>query len=390
MSPLHSRVARRAAILTAALSVGIGTLTACGSSTAPAPKVSLAPAPAAQRLADVCPATLTVQLQWQPQADMGGLFQLLGPDYTVDTGTKSVTGTLVAQGKDTGVKLRLKSGGSAIGFQSVASQMYVDSSIDLGLVHGDQVVAASAAQRVVGVTPLLTHSPAILMWDPAKHPGLTLRGLAASHATVVVSKEQTFPTWLLAKGFVTKSQLDTSYDGSPARFVGDSSIVQQGFADAEPWEYQHNTPAWNKPVAEALISELGFDPYASNVSVRADRLAQLTPCLRKLVPIIQQADADFVTAPAATDQLIADVVAKDPSYATYSLAEAEFASGVMKSKGIIANENGSVGTYDPARVSAFVTDLAPLLAAQGSKVDPKVDPAALFDPRFGDRSIGIR
>ena len=390
MSPFHNRIARRAAGLTAALTAGLCTLTACGSSTTPAPSVSLAPAPAAQRLTGVCPDTLTVQLQWQPQADMGGMFQLLGPDYTVDTTTKSVTGTLVAQGKSTGIKLRLKSGGSAIGFQSVASQMYVDSSIDLGLVHGDQIVSASADQRVVGVTPLLTHNPAILMWDPAKHPGLTLRGLAATHATVVVSKEQAFPTWLLAKGYVTKSQLDKSYDGSPARFVGDSSIVQQGYADAEPWEYEHNTPAWNKPVAHGLLSELGFDPYASNLSVRADRLAQLTPCLQKLVPIVQQADADFVTAPTATDKLIADVVAKDPSYSTYSLAEAEYASGILKSENIITNENGSVGTYDPARVRAFVSDLAPLLAAQGAKVDPKVDSAALFDPQFGDRSIGIR
>ncbi|WP_067666883.1 nitrate ABC transporter substrate-binding protein [Nocardia miyunensis] len=390
MSLFHAHITRRAVALAAALTIGACTLAACGSSTTPAPSVSLAPAPAAQRLAGVCPDTLTVQLQWQPQADMGAMFQLLGPDYTVDTNTKSVTGTLVAQGKNTGIKLRLKSGGSAIGFQSVASQMYVDSSIDLGLVHGDQIVAASAGQRVVGVTPLLTHNPAILMWDSAAHPGLNLRGLAASHATVVVSKEQTFPTWLLAKGYVTKSQLDTSYDGSPARFVGDPSIVQQGYADAEPWEYEHDTPAWNKPVASGRLSELGFDPYASNVSVRADRLAQLTPCLKKLVPIVQQADADFVTAPTATDKLIADVVAKDPAYATYSLAEARYASGILKSENLIANENGSVGTYDPARAHAFVTDLAPLLAAQGAKVDPKVDPATLFDPEFGDRSIGIR
>ncbi|GAA4403115.1 nitrate ABC transporter substrate-binding protein [Tsukamurella soli] len=390
MSPTPDRIVRRAAALAAAAVAGVGTLAACGSSTTTAASVSLAAAPEAQQLAAVCPATLTVQLQWQPQADMGALFQMLGPDYTVDTATKSMTGTLVAGGKSTGIKLKLKAGGSAIGFQSVASEMYIDPSIDLGLVHGDQIVAASGDQHVVGVAPLLTHNPAILMWDPAKHPGLTLKGLAASNATVVVDKSQTFPTWLVAKGFIKKSQLDTSYDGSPARFVGDSSIVQQGYADAEPWEYEHNTPAWDKPVAYGLLSELGFDPYASNLSVRADRLQKMAPCLKKLVPIVQQADVDYVTSPADTNKKIVDIVSKDSTYTPYKIEEADYAAGILKSKGLIENENGSVGTYDPKRTAAFVADVAPLLAAQGAKVDPKVDPTTLFDPEFGDRSIGIK
>lgn len=389
MSSSPFQIVRRVAAVTVALGVGSATLAACGTAGGPAATVSFQSAAPAQRLNDVCPATISVQLQWRPQADMGGLFQLLGPDYSVNVTDKSVTGTLVAQGKDTGVKLRLKSGGSAIGFQSVASQMYVDSAIDLGLVHGDQVVAASGSQRVVGVAPLITHNPAILMWDGAKHPGLNLKGLAASGATVVVSKEQIFPTWLLAKGYVTPSQLDTSYDGSPARFVADSAIVQQGYVTSEPWRYEHETPAWNKPVQYGLLSELGYDPYASNVSVRADKLAGLAPCLKKLVPIIQQADADFVTSPKATAQLISDVVAKDTANAPYPVGEAESAAEILKSKGLIANENGSVATYDLARVRAFVTDLAPILAARGAKVEPNVDPASLFDPQFGDRTIGV-
>ena len=36
---------------------------------------------------------------------------------------------------------------------------------------------------------------------------------------------------LVAKGMLKQSQIDPSYDGSPARFVGDPAIVQQGFAN---------------------------------------------------------------------------------------------------------------------------------------------------------------
>jgi hypothetical protein len=130
-----------------AMCAAIG-LTACSSSEAETAKAeSLEPAAEAQNLAGLCPENVVVQLQWQPQSDMGALFEMLGPGYSVDTDDKSVSGTLVAGGKDTGVDLTLRAGGPAIGFQSVSSQMYVDDSITLGLVHGDQVIAAAEIGR---------------------------------------------------------------------------------------------------------------------------------------------------------------------------------------------------------------------------------------------------
>lgn len=227
------------------------------------------------------------------------------------------------------------------------------------------------------------------MWDPATHPDMTLDTLKESNATVVVSKEQTFPAWLVAKGLINESQIDTSYDGNPARFVGDPSIVQQGYATSEPYTYEHDTPAWNKKVGYGLLSSVGFDPHAANVSVRADKLAELSPCLTKLVPIIQQANADFMSSPAGTDQKIVDIVAADGSYSPYTIGEATYSSDTLRSQKLIENENGSVSTYDPARVAAFVKDIAPVIATQGQKVDPAVDPASLFDPQFGNTSIAI-
>ena len=118
-----------------AMCAAIG-LTACSSSEAETAKAeSLEPAAEVQNLAGLCPENVVVQLQWQPQSDMGALFEMLGPGYSVDTDDKSVRGTLVAGGKDTGVDLTLRAGGPAIGFQSVSSQMYVDDSITLGLVQ---------------------------------------------------------------------------------------------------------------------------------------------------------------------------------------------------------------------------------------------------------------
>lgn len=384
----------RAAALTAVTSV---VLTACSSAQTPSAEetgprsVALEPAPEAQQLADVCPADVGVQLQWQPQSDQGALFAMLGPGYQVDTNDKSVTGPLVAGGRDTGVDLTLKAGGPAIGFQSVPSQLYLDDALMLGIVHGDMLVAAAADQPVTGVTPLLKYSPAILMWDPATHPDFTtVADIGKTDATVVTSEGQIYPSWLVAKGMLKQSQIDPSYDGSPARFVGDPSIVQQGFANSEPYVYEHDTPEWGKPVGWGLVKDVGYDIYASNMTVRSDRVDELAPCLEKLVPIIQQAGVDYAAAPEAVNATIVDIIGQDPTYSPYTQGEADYGAQILVETGLLAAEaDGSFGVYDPARTAANVDDLRAVLATTGNTVPTDTTVEDLFTNRFTDPSIAM-
>lgn len=356
-----------------------------------AESTSLEPAADAQNLADVCPADIGIQLQWQPQSDMGAVFEMLGPGYRVDTNSKSVTGPLVAGGKDTGVDLTLKSGGPAIGFQSVTSQLYVDDSAMLGIVHGDQLIAAAAEQPVVGVTPLLKYSPSILMWDPDSYPSWkSVADIGKSDATVVVAKDQIFPQWMVKKGLLKPSQIDTNYDGAPSRFVSDPTITQQGFANSEPFTYEHDTPAWNKPVAYGLIKDAGYDIYASNVVVRADKLQEMSPCLAKLVPIIQQSGVDYAGSPDRVNGTIVDVITQDPTYSPYSRAEADYSARLLVDKGLLANEdNGSFGVYDQARIQRNLDDLRPVLADTGNRVPASTTAQQLFTNQFSDPAIAL-
>ncbi|MEQ6899770.1 hypothetical protein [Nocardioides sp. YIM 152588] len=342
------------------------------------------------RLDDVCGTELTVQLQWQPQSDMGALFALLGPDHRFDPATKSVTATLVSEGEDTGTELTLRAGGPAIGFQSVPSQMYVDDTIDLGLVHTDMMIAASGDQPVVGVTPLLTHTPAMLMWDPATYgDDFDITQIADTGATVVVSGEQAYPAWLVAQGYATQKQIDPSYDGNPARFVGDTSIVQQGFANSEPYTYENEISAWGKPVGYQLLKDAGYDPYASNLSVRADELDEMAPCLERLVPMVQRAGAAYISDPGATNDVIVEMIASDDSYFPYSDGEAAYSAQLLADEGLIAEEGGVVGGYDQARLTAFVDEVAPMIREQGNKVPDTLSADDLFTDRFVDDTVGM-
>lgn len=384
---LRPVITRRSRAVLAGVSAALcaATLAGCsGSDSDVASTASLAPASAANNLAQVCPKDVVVQLQWQPQSDMAGVIGLLGPGYTVDTDNKSVTGPLAFDGQDTGVDITLRAGGPAIGFQSVPSVMYADDSINLGLVHGDHLISAATDQRVVGVTPLLQYNPSIIMWDPASHPDVkTIADIGRSDASVVVSKDQIFPQWLVAKGLLKKSQLDTSYDGAPARFVGDPSITQQGFANSEPYTYEHETPAWNKPVAYAMVKDAGYDVYASNVSVRADKLAELSPCLRKLVPMIQQTGKNYVNAPDAINATIVDWVSQDMAVTPYSAGEAAFSAKLLKDKGVIApGSDGVYGSYDMVKAQKIIDDLRPILNADGANLPAQLPATTIFTTEF--------
>ncbi|WP_055474959.1 hypothetical protein [Gordonia sp. HS-NH1] len=382
----HSRLAAAAAAATVCAAV----LAGCSSSGSDDTAASTLPsAPAETTLVGTCPDNIVIQLQWQPQSDMAGVIGLLGPGYTVDTDNKSVSGPLAYDGMDTGVDITLRAGGPAIGFQSVPSAMYSDDSIHLGLVHGDQMISAAKDQRVVGVTPLLQYNPSIIMWDPASHPGVkTIADIGRSDASVVVSKDQIFPQWLVAKGLLKQSQLDTSYDGAPARFVGDPSITQQGFANSEPYTYENETPSWNKPVGYAMVKDAGYDVYASNVSVRADDVAEMSPCLEKLVPMIQQTGKNYVAAPDAVNATIVDWVSQDVSFTSYTAGEAAYSAGLLKDRAVIApGADGVYGSYDMAKAQNVINDLVPILNAGGADLPPSLPADQLFTTEFISEQI---
>ncbi|MEU5647076.1 substrate-binding domain-containing protein [Streptomyces milbemycinicus] len=385
---------RRAALLGVSTAITLVSVTACGGgSTASAGSADkLKAAPAAQRLAGVCPKTVVVQADWEPEAEHGPLYNLVGPGYTVDTAKKRVTGPLVIGGKDTGVKIQIRAGGSAIGYQSVPSQMYLDQSITLGTVTTDTAIAASAKQPVTAVAALMKKSPMVLMWDPATHPGWkTIADIGTSNAKVVYVNGSTYASLLVDKGLIKKSQLDGSYDGAPARFVANPGIAQQGFATAEPYIYQHEVSAWKKPIKYQLLADVGFNVYPESLSVRSGELKSLSPCLKKLVPVLQQSAADFASKPSATVKLISDLVQQYNTSWVYSESTGSFAAKQMVKLGILGNEaDGGIGGFDMKRVASALKTFTPFVEQSGAKVKPGLTAQDLATDEFIDTSIGMK
>ncbi|NED65924.1 nitrate ABC transporter substrate-binding protein, partial [Streptomyces sp. SID10244] len=157
----------------------------------------------------------------------------------------------------------------------------------------------------------------------------------------------------------------------------------QGFANSEPYTYEHETPSWDKPVAYEMVKDAGYDVYASNVSVRADKLEQMSPCLQKLVPMIQQTGKDYVNSPDAINATIVDWVSKDVAFTPYSAGEAAYSAELLKDKAVIApGTDGVYGSYDMAKAQSTVDDLVPILNAGGANLPAHLSADQVYTTRF--------
>lgn len=361
---MRVRPPRRFRWLPTLLAAGVLAGCSAGAEDVAAPQPSGPSASGAASLAGVCPKTVAVQSNWWPQAEDGALFHLLGGDLTVDKARKRVSGALVAGGADTGVRLEIRSGGPASGFVPAVSTLFTDSSVLLGTADTDQVAQVAGRQRVKAVVAPLERSPVVLMFDPAQHPDFkTIADIGRTDTRVLYFQGATYMEYLTGTGQLKRSQVDSGYAGSPDRWVAARGrIVQQGFLTNEPFAYEKELPAWNKKVAWLLVADAGYPVYPETLTVRADREAELAPCLRRLVPLIQRSAAGYLADPVATNALIVRL-ARDFTAYPYSAERAAYAVSVMRDNGIVGNgPNSTVGDFDLARVGKLLDIVRPVLA----------------------------
>ena len=370
-------------------------LAACGASGSGTTTSNAKPAPAAsadQNLAGTCPATVVVQMAWTPEAEHGAIYHLVGPNYQIDANRKRVTGPLVAGGRDTGVKIEVRAGGPAIGFQNAASQMYADPDVMLGAVSTDDAVGLSAKQPVLAVMAPFDKAPYMLQWDPKQHPDFhSIVDIGKTKTTVLYFNGAMYMEYLIGSGILRRDQVDGSYDGSPARWLSEGGkIVQQGFATNEPYVYGSVLPQWKKPVEFQLVHDTGYPIYPEAVVVRPDRKAQYASCLKKLVPLIQRAQAEFVAGPGPTVDLIVKANEAFKGF-PYPKEQALFSVEQQRKLGIVGNGgNATIGDFDPNRIKTVLDIVTPILSGQRKEVKAGLTPADLYTNEFIDQSIGLK
>jgi hypothetical protein len=356
---------------------------------APAPKAS----GEALNLKGVCPDTVVIQTDWFPESEYGNLYQLLGPGYKVDTKKKILSGPLVASGQDTGVKVEIRNGGPAIGSSQVSAQMYADKSITLGQVSTDEAVQNSQSQPTTAVVAPLEISPIMILWDKNKHPDFnTIADIGQTNTKILFFGTDAYMQYLLGAGLVRASQLDGSYQGTPDRFVASGGdIANAGFATSEPYIFKHELPGGKSFDTDLqLVNDTGYPMYGEALSIRTADKEKLAPCLKKLVPILQQSSVDFVSSPAATNALVIKAVKTINDFWTYSPGMADYAVKTLKDLGLVGNgPDKTLGNMQNDRMQRMIDILTPIFAAQRKQIKAGLQPSDLYTNEFIDPSIGL-
>ena len=341
-------------------------------------------------LSGVCPSTIIVQTDWHAEAEHGATYEMLGQDYVASQGT--VTGSLVTSGEvDTGVEIEIREGGPAIGFQQVSSQMYQDPDIFFGYASTDEAVENSVGQPTVSVVTPLDKNPQIIMWNPEQFPGVEHVGDLPEDTNIVAFGPATYLLWLVDQGIITESQIDGSYDAGPTRFAAeDGAYGQQGFASAEPYIYEFETPEYAKPVQYELIHDMGFEIYSQPLAVRPERIEEDRECLELLVPIVQQAAVDYVNDGAQTNEIIVAVNGIYDDGWVYNAGEAEFSNTEQGRLGLIGNGGDStLGDHDMDRIQTVIDQLVPVFANLNIDIQEGLTAADIATNEFIDESIGL-
>lgn len=318
-------------------------------------------ASAAERvnLAGACPSRIVVQTAWTPESTHGGLFQLLGKDFTVDAAKKRVVGRLVAHGGvDTGVELELRAGGPALDNQPMVSLLKQDPTITIAQNALEDGIGNSSDLRTTAVFSPFYTDPVVFMWDPTRHPGWQGLNDVGQTDTKVLTFRTAEIDFLLGSGILRDRQIDYSFTGSPDRLAANRSIVVGGFITNDPWVYSK----LGITVESDFVADHAYPNYRNQIVVRTADKPKLDSCLRRLVPVMQQAMVDFAADPAPAMRAVADTAAKY-KLLPYPYEQAIYGAQTATCLGIIDVGPGqSFGETTPDRVQRMIDILRPIYA----------------------------
>jgi hypothetical protein len=207
----------------------------------------------------------------------------------------------------------------------------------------------------------------------------------------VYSEGKIFMDYLTANGYVRPDQADASFDGTPSRFVAERGrVMQQGYVSNEPFRWEHDVEGWRKPTDYLLVHESGYEIYPHAWSVRAGELDALRPCLTKLVPMLQQAQVDYIANPEPVNQALLRIADTIPDGPPMTAAGNTDSVKVQVAEKIVGNgPDSTLGNFDEARVNRVIDAVTPILRTRGDRIADGLTATDLVTNEFIDPAIAL-
>lgn len=345
----------------------------------------------------VCPSNMVIQVDWWPEVEHGGTYQMMGDGAEADASLFSYSGPIDPDYAVGGIEtLEIRSGGDAIEFQPVAAVMKTDQDIVLGYINTDEAIQTAGTVEVTGVAATLEINPQMLQWDPTQQDidKADPTTLAAGGARVLHFPGTAYIEFLISEGFITADQSDPNYGGAPDQWVANGGdYFQQGFATNEVFKYE-NLIDWKDgapaDVDFLLIHELGWQPYPGAYNVLTERLDEFSPCLEVFVPVLQQAWVDFLENPGPVGDEIIAVTEVYNNFWTLTPELNEEAYRIFEANGIASNgPDDTYGNFDPDRISTLFDAMKAILDETGVDLPEGYTAQSVYTNDFIDPNIGL-
>jgi hypothetical protein len=351
--------------------------------------LGLAHAATATPLAKACGSKVVIQTDWFPEPEHGAVYELAGVNGTLDKKKGRYTGSVQ------GVQIEIRAGGPYTGGQQPISQMYQDTGITMGYVTTDEAIQLSKKLPTVAIVTPLEFSPQILMWNPQKLSIHSFADIKAKYAKtpVVVFAGGVWVDYLVGRGWINQGQVDTSFDGSPARFVAkDGAFLQQAFVTSEPYQYRHDIKQYGKSVAYLLIKNSGYVPYPEALAVTPAVLKAKAACFKLLVPLIQQAQVDYLRNPGPVNAKLEQIVTALNSFWKLSPGGDAYNVAAQRKFGIVQNgPNCVLGDFNLKRVHTVINQTLPIYKKNGlDTYATDLKPAQVVTNKFIDPAIHLK
>ncbi len=263
--------------------------------------------------------TISLQLNWMPEAEHGGYYQALEKGYY----------------KEEGIELEIRAGGSGVRVETETALQRTH----FGITNADKLLVVR--EKGLDLTALLApfqHSPRVLIY----HKEQSLSSFQELHKAglLILNNTKPFYQFLLSK-HPELSKVDT-IPYNKALFIDNKNAVIQGYINAEPLIFEKNGIS----VGILELSTLGFNPYASLLICSEQLLKEQPELVAKMRRASIKGWLSYLEDPSTGNTAIAKL---NPSIAEHLAESAAQLPELMKAT--------SFGTMNDERWKTLATQL---------------------------------
>lgn len=341
-----------------------------------------------------CPKEIRIQTDDLPRVEWGFLYELLDRDR-IRRGFDSVTAPLLVDGQDSGSDLRIFVGDPDDGVEPNI-ELYDDDRFLLGAVDTDVALLDAGRYPTVGIFAPLRRSPRIAYWDASVYPGIPTVQLLGDRlipdgsalVPFVTTPGDPFASYAVGANVLTTEQVVTDPPPSvPGLLDGGGITAQLGDVFTDPYRFELLTET-PELFGSQLLEDAGYKSDSGVLSATPQALVRYADCLTVLVPILQQALADYLNDPDETTDLLVTLSAQFGDE-TYDTAAAAAAFEMLDEEGFAGNgRDGTIGDIDLGRLRDLFETATSAWKDAGTPVPSDVEPDDIVTNRFIDPSIG--